>query len=109
MTIVIFLIAESMEYILFFVLLQRIAKKMLLEEIKANLSSEEDASSDEESDDGKKKKGKQSESRGNQGEHPIEVQSCQICCSFMVCVYVYNQMNSKSFWKLLNPDVFSDE
>uniref|UniRef100_A0A8C7E687 DNA helicase n=1 Tax=Naja naja TaxID=35670 RepID=A0A8C7E687_NAJNA len=34
-----------------------IAKKMLLEEIKANLSSEEDASSDEESNDGKKKKG----------------------------------------------------
>uniref|UniRef100_A0A670YZX1 DNA helicase n=1 Tax=Pseudonaja textilis TaxID=8673 RepID=A0A670YZX1_PSETE len=38
-----------------------IAKKMLLEEIKANLSSEEDASSDEESNDGKKKKGRQNE------------------------------------------------
>ncbi|XP_040428615.1 transcriptional regulator ATRX isoform X8 [Cygnus olor] len=39
----------------------RIAKKMLLEEIKANLSSDEDASSDEESDEGKKKTGKQNE------------------------------------------------
>uniref|UniRef100_A0A8B9CPY9 Transcriptional regulator ATRX n=1 Tax=Anser brachyrhynchus TaxID=132585 RepID=A0A8B9CPY9_9AVES len=45
----------------FSVLLQRIAKKMLLEEIKANLSSDEDASSDEESDEGKKKTGKQNE------------------------------------------------
>ncbi|XP_077165262.1 transcriptional regulator ATRX isoform X2 [Paroedura picta] len=42
----------------------RIAKKMLLEEIKANLSSEEDVSSDEVSEDGKKKTGKPSENRG---------------------------------------------
>uniref|UniRef100_A0A674K670 Transcriptional regulator ATRX n=1 Tax=Terrapene triunguis TaxID=2587831 RepID=A0A674K670_9SAUR len=47
----------------FFVLLQRIAKKMLLEEIKANLSSDEDASSDEESDEGKKKTGKKNENK----------------------------------------------
>lgn len=60
-----------MEYIPFFVLLQRIAKKMLLEEIKANLSSEEDVSSDEESDDGKKKTGKPSENRGVSGKHQI--------------------------------------
>ncbi|XP_010221037.1 PREDICTED: transcriptional regulator ATRX isoform X1 [Tinamus guttatus] len=39
----------------------RIAKKMLLEEIKANLSSDEDPSSDEESDEGKKKPGKPNE------------------------------------------------
>ncbi|XP_069723865.1 transcriptional regulator ATRX isoform X2 [Phaenicophaeus curvirostris] len=39
----------------------RIAKKMLLEEIKANISFDEDASSDEESDKGKKKTGKQNE------------------------------------------------
>uniref|UniRef100_A0A7M4EQ57 Transcriptional regulator ATRX n=1 Tax=Crocodylus porosus TaxID=8502 RepID=A0A7M4EQ57_CROPO len=48
-----------------FVLLQRIAKKMLLEEIKANLSSDEDASSDEEPDEGKKKTGKQNENTGD--------------------------------------------
>ncbi|KAM6253509.1 transcriptional regulator ATRX isoform 5-T6 [Porphyrio hochstetteri] len=43
----------------------RIAKKMLLEEIKANLSSDEDASSDDESDKGKKKTGKQNETPGD--------------------------------------------
>ncbi|PKU45176.1 transcriptional regulator hypothetical protein [Limosa lapponica baueri] len=43
----------------------RIAKKMLLEEIKANLSSDEDASSDDESDEGKKKTGKQNENTGD--------------------------------------------
>uniref|UniRef100_A0A7M4FW59 Transcriptional regulator ATRX n=1 Tax=Crocodylus porosus TaxID=8502 RepID=A0A7M4FW59_CROPO len=46
-----------------------IAKKMLLEEIKANLSSDEDASSDEEPDEGKKKTGKQNENTGDDGEH----------------------------------------
>ncbi|KAL8181242.1 UNVERIFIED_CONTAM: hypothetical protein K2H54_050653, partial [Gekko kuhli] len=45
-----------------------IAKKMLLEEIKANLSSEEDVSSDEDSEDGKKKTGKPSENRGVNAE-----------------------------------------
>ncbi|XP_030064699.1 transcriptional regulator ATRX isoform X2 [Microcaecilia unicolor] len=39
----------------------RIAKKMLLEEIKANLSSDDDGSSDDESDVGKKKTGKPNE------------------------------------------------
>uniref|UniRef100_A0ACB8FWD7 Uncharacterized protein n=1 Tax=Sphaerodactylus townsendi TaxID=933632 RepID=A0ACB8FWD7_9SAUR len=61
-----------MEYIPFFVLLQRIAKKMLLEEIKANLSSEEDVSSDEESDDGKKKTAKPSENQGDNEENEQE-------------------------------------
>lgn len=42
---------------------------MLLEEIKANLSSDEDASSDEESDEGKKKTGKPAENTANDGEH----------------------------------------
>uniref|UniRef100_A0A8C3P8L9 Transcriptional regulator ATRX n=1 Tax=Chrysemys picta bellii TaxID=8478 RepID=A0A8C3P8L9_CHRPI len=56
----------------FFVLLQRIAKKMLLEEIKANLSSDEDASSDEESDEGKKKTGKKNENAEDDGEHQNE-------------------------------------
>lgn len=39
----------------------RIAKKMLLEEIKANLSSDEDGSSDDEAEVGKKRTGKQSD------------------------------------------------
>ncbi|XP_023375212.1 transcriptional regulator ATRX isoform X3 [Otolemur garnettii] len=39
----------------------RIAKKMLLEEIKANLSSDEDGSSDDEPEEGKKRIGKQNE------------------------------------------------
>ncbi|XP_036295762.1 transcriptional regulator ATRX isoform X2 [Pipistrellus kuhlii] len=39
----------------------RIAKKMLLEEIKANLSSEEDGSSDDEPEEGKKRIGKHNE------------------------------------------------
>ncbi|NXK49323.1 ATRX regulator, partial [Chauna torquata] len=50
----------------------RIAKKMLLEEIKANLSSDEDASSDEESDEGKKKTGKQNENTGDDEENEKE-------------------------------------
>ncbi|KAM7044662.1 transcriptional regulator ATRX isoform 2-T2 [Molossus nigricans] len=39
----------------------RIAKKMLLEEIKANISSEEDRSSDDEPEEGKKRTGKHNE------------------------------------------------
>ncbi|XP_051683310.1 transcriptional regulator ATRX isoform X5 [Oryctolagus cuniculus] len=39
----------------------RIAKKMLLEEIKANLSSDEEGSSDDEPQEGKKRTGKQNE------------------------------------------------
>ncbi|XP_009582611.1 PREDICTED: transcriptional regulator ATRX, partial [Fulmarus glacialis] len=50
----------------------RIAKKMLLEEIKANLSSDEDASSDDESDEGKKKTGKQNENTGDDEENEKE-------------------------------------
>lgn len=42
---------------------------MLLEEIKANLSSDEDASSDEEPAEGKKRTGKQNENTGDDGEH----------------------------------------
>lgn len=64
----------TMKYIVFSVLLQRIAKKMLLEEIKANLSSDEDASSDEESDEGKKKTGKQTENTGDDGEHQMHLE-----------------------------------
>lgn len=66
--------AWTMEYIVFSVLLQRIAKKMLLEEIKANLSSDEDASSDEESDEGKKKTGKQNENTADDGEHQTHLE-----------------------------------
>uniref|UniRef100_A0A8C0IWS1 DNA helicase n=1 Tax=Chelonoidis abingdonii TaxID=106734 RepID=A0A8C0IWS1_CHEAB len=47
----------------------RIAKKMLLEEIKANLSSDEDASSDEESDEGKKKTGKKNENENEKEDN----------------------------------------
>lgn len=47
---------------------------MLLEEIKANLSSDEDASSDEESDEGKKKTGKQTENTGDDGEHQMHLE-----------------------------------
>ncbi|XP_067404354.1 transcriptional regulator ATRX isoform X2 [Emydura macquarii macquarii] len=50
----------------------RIAKKMLLEEIKANLSSDEDASSDEESDEGKKKTAKQNENAEDDEENENE-------------------------------------
>ncbi|XP_006136250.1 transcriptional regulator ATRX isoform X2 [Pelodiscus sinensis] len=50
----------------------RIAKKMLLEEIKANLSSDEDASSDEESDEGKKKTGKKNENAEDDEDHEKE-------------------------------------
>uniref|UniRef100_A0A8C3YAB8 DNA helicase n=1 Tax=Catharus ustulatus TaxID=91951 RepID=A0A8C3YAB8_CATUS len=53
----------------FSVLLQRIAKKMLLEEIKANLSSDEDTSSDEQPEEGKKKPAKQTENTGDDGKH----------------------------------------
>uniref|UniRef100_A0A8C0MW52 Transcriptional regulator ATRX n=1 Tax=Canis lupus familiaris TaxID=9615 RepID=A0A8C0MW52_CANLF len=46
----------------------RIAKKMLLEEIKANLSSDEDGSSDDEPEEGKKRTGKHSEENpGDEG------------------------------------------
>lgn len=54
---------------MFSVLLQRIAKKMLLEEIKANLSSDEDTSSDEQPEEGKKKPAKQTENTGDDGKH----------------------------------------
>uniref|UniRef100_A0A8D2M987 DNA helicase n=1 Tax=Zonotrichia albicollis TaxID=44394 RepID=A0A8D2M987_ZONAL len=54
---------------MFSVLLQRIAKKMLLEEIKANLSSDEDTSSDEQPEEGKKKPTKQTESTADDGKH----------------------------------------
>uniref|UniRef100_A0A8D2KX66 DNA helicase n=1 Tax=Varanus komodoensis TaxID=61221 RepID=A0A8D2KX66_VARKO len=54
---------------------KEIAKKMLLEEIKANLSSEEDASSVEESDDGKKKKGRQPENLGENDDSDSESDS----------------------------------
>uniref|UniRef100_A0A8C3ND04 Transcriptional regulator ATRX n=1 Tax=Geospiza parvula TaxID=87175 RepID=A0A8C3ND04_GEOPR len=43
----------------------QIAKKMLLEEIKANLSSDEDTSSDEQPEEGKKKPAKQTENTGD--------------------------------------------
>uniref|UniRef100_A0A8C5KL61 Transcriptional regulator ATRX n=1 Tax=Jaculus jaculus TaxID=51337 RepID=A0A8C5KL61_JACJA len=49
----------------------RIAKKMLLEEIKANLSSDEDGSSDDEPEEGKKRTGKlNEETPGDEGELP---------------------------------------
>ncbi|XP_066190019.1 transcriptional regulator ATRX isoform X2 [Sylvia atricapilla] len=50
----------------------RIAKKMLLEEIKANLSSDEDTSSDEQPEKGKKKPAKQTENTGDNGEKEKE-------------------------------------
>lgn len=44
---------------------------MLLEEIKANLSSEDDGSSDDEPEEGKKRIGKHNEvNAGDEGEHP---------------------------------------
>lgn len=44
---------------------------MLLEEIKANLSSEDDGSSDDEPEEGKKRTGKHNEiNLGNEGELP---------------------------------------
>uniref|UniRef100_A0A803VD71 Transcriptional regulator ATRX n=1 Tax=Ficedula albicollis TaxID=59894 RepID=A0A803VD71_FICAL len=46
----------------------RIAKKMLLEEIKANLSSDEDTSLDEQPEEGKKKPAKQTENTGDDGK-----------------------------------------
>ncbi|XP_010146704.1 PREDICTED: transcriptional regulator ATRX, partial [Eurypyga helias] len=54
---------------------RKIAKKMLLEEIKANLSSDEDASSDDESEEGKKKTGKPNENTGDDEEHEKEENS----------------------------------
>uniref|UniRef100_A0A9L0J5G2 Transcriptional regulator ATRX n=1 Tax=Equus asinus TaxID=9793 RepID=A0A9L0J5G2_EQUAS len=54
----------------------RIAKKMLLEEIKANLSSDEDGSSDDEPEEGKKRTGKHNEENpGDEGEPKNEVNS----------------------------------
>ncbi|GAB5584715.1 transcriptional regulator ATRX isoform X1 [Prionailurus iriomotensis] len=50
----------------------RIAKKMLLEEIKANLSSDEDGSSDDEPEEGKKRTGKHNE--GNPGDEEAKHQ-----------------------------------
>nr|KAF6491794.1 ATRX chromatin remodeler [Molossus molossus] len=63
----------------------RIAKKMLLEEIKANISSEEDRSSDDEPEEGKKRTGKHNEvNRGDDGELPKEKYNAK------------NQVNSES-------------
>lgn len=57
---------------------------MLLEEIKANLSSDEEASSDDESDEGKKKRGKQNEHAGDDGEHQKAPgkKCCRACLNF---------------------------
>lgn len=49
---------------------------MLLEEIKANLSSDEDGSSDDEPEEGKKRTGKHSEENpGDEGQLQREVQN----------------------------------
>ncbi|PNI35370.1 ATRX isoform 4, partial [Pan troglodytes] len=53
----------------------RIAKKMLLEEIKANLSSDEDGSSDDEPEEGKKRTGKQNEENPGDEEAKNQVNS----------------------------------
>ncbi|XP_026951440.1 transcriptional regulator ATRX isoform X6 [Sagmatias obliquidens] len=53
----------------------RIAKKMLLEEIKANLSSDEDGSSDDESEEGKKRSGKHNEENPGDEEAKNQVNS----------------------------------
>ncbi|ELK36689.1 Transcriptional regulator ATRX [Myotis davidii] len=54
----------------------RIAKKMLLEEIKANLSSEEDGSSDDEPEEGKKRTGKQNEvNPGDEAKNQVNSES----------------------------------
>ncbi|XP_070113454.1 transcriptional regulator ATRX isoform X15 [Equus caballus] len=53
----------------------RIAKKMLLEEIKANLSSDEDGSSDDEPEEGKKRTGKHNEENPGDEEAKNEVNS----------------------------------
>ncbi|XP_058148095.1 transcriptional regulator ATRX isoform X3 [Dasypus novemcinctus] len=53
----------------------RIAKKMLLEEIKANLSSDEDGSSDDEPEEGKKRIGKQNEENPGDEESKNQVNS----------------------------------
>ncbi|XP_024430769.1 transcriptional regulator ATRX isoform X6 [Desmodus rotundus] len=53
----------------------RIAKKMLLEEIKANLSTEEDGSSDDEPEEGKKRTGKHHEANPGDEEVKNEVNS----------------------------------
>ncbi|XP_016062741.1 PREDICTED: transcriptional regulator ATRX isoform X3 [Miniopterus natalensis] len=53
----------------------RIAKKMLLEEIKANLSSEEDGSSEDEPEEGKKRTGKHNEVNPGDEEAKNQVNS----------------------------------
>ncbi|XP_013009137.1 transcriptional regulator ATRX isoform X2 [Cavia porcellus] len=53
----------------------RIAKKMLLEEIKANLSSDEDGSSDDESEEGKKRAEKQNEENAGDEDGKNQVNS----------------------------------
>ncbi|XP_032243780.1 transcriptional regulator ATRX isoform X3 [Phoca vitulina] len=53
----------------------RIAKKMLLEEIKANLSSDEDGSSDDEPEEGKKRTGKHNEENPGDEEAKNQVNS----------------------------------
>ncbi|XP_060039130.1 transcriptional regulator ATRX isoform X3 [Erinaceus europaeus] len=53
----------------------RIAKKMLLEEIKANLSSDEDGSSDDEPEDQKKRTGKHNEENHGDDESKNHVNS----------------------------------
>nr|XP_007990318.2 transcriptional regulator ATRX isoform X4 [Chlorocebus sabaeus] len=53
----------------------RIAKKMLLEEIKANLSSDEDGSSDDEPEEGKKRTGKQNEENPGDEEAKNQINS----------------------------------
>uniref|UniRef100_A0A8C4MTZ3 Transcriptional regulator ATRX n=1 Tax=Equus asinus TaxID=9793 RepID=A0A8C4MTZ3_EQUAS len=54
----------------------RIAKKMLLEEIKANLSSDEDGSSDDEPEEGKKRTGKHNEENpGDEAKNEVNSES----------------------------------
>lgn len=56
---------------------------MLLEEIKANISSDEDGSSDDEPEGEKKRIGKQSEETpGDEGEFPKETLPCWIYSLF---------------------------
>lgn len=56
---------------------------MLLEEIKANISSDEDGSSDDEPEEEKKRIGKQSEEMpGDEGELPTEKLPCWIYSIF---------------------------
>lgn len=54
---------------------------MLLEEIKANLSSDEDGSSDDEPEEGKKRTGKHNEENSrDEGELQREVQDVTVDC-----------------------------